>query len=286
MQKKALIIDDTKNIRLLLAKCLELDGWEVASARDGKEGLDMIYSQQYDLIFLDIKLPEISGTEILRRMRSSGIQVPVIVITAYPTIKNAVEGVMQKKALIIDDTKNIRLLLAKCLELDGWEVSSARDGKEGLDMIYGQQYDLIFLDIKLPEISGTEILRRIRSSGILVPVIVITAYPTIKNAVDCTRLGVVSYLQKPFTAERLRMVLKDLNIAGSQDERSDLKTSVERALLDNDTARAGRLLREALAEDPSDGSIYMMLSQVHAAMGDAENAEKFLKVYEIFKIGG
>ena len=190
---------------------------------------------------------------------------------------------MQRKALVIDDTKNIRLLLAKCLQLDGWEVFSARDGKEGLAMIYDQQFDLIFLDIKLPEISGTEILRRMRSAGIQAPVIVITAYPTIKNAVDCTRLGVVSYLQKPFTAERLRMVLKDLNINGDQDERSDLKTSVEKALLENDPAKAGKLLREALAENPGDGNIYMMLSQVYAAMGDAENAEKFLRAYEIFK---
>jgi len=190
---------------------------------------------------------------------------------------------MQNKALVIDDTKSIRQLLAKCLELDGWEVSSARDGKEGLDMILNQQFDLIFLDIKLPEISGTEILRRMRSAGIQAPVIVITAYPTIKNAVDCTRLGVVSYLQKPFTAERLRMVLKDLNITGGQNERSDLKTSAERALLENDPEKAGKLLREALANDPCDGSIYMMLSQVCAAMGDAENAEKFLKAYEIFK---
>ena len=190
---------------------------------------------------------------------------------------------MQKRALVIDDTKNIRLLLAKCLELDGWEVSSAQDGKEGLDTISNQQFDLIFLDIKLPEISGTEVLRRMRSAGIKTPVIVITAYPTIKNAVDCTRLGVVSYIQKPFTAERLRTVLKDLNITGENDERGDLKATVERMLLEDDPVKASMLLREALAINPNDGSIYMMLSQVYSAMGDTENAEKFYKVYEIFK---
>ena len=190
---------------------------------------------------------------------------------------------MPKKALIVDDTKNIRLLLAKCLELEGWEVSSAQNGQEGLDIIRAEQFDLIFLDIKLPEISGTEILRRMRSVGIQTPVIVITAYPTIKNAVDCTRLGVVSYLQKPFTAERLRTVLKDLNISGSDNERSDYKAAAECALQENDPVRAKRLICAALAENPNDGSLYMILSRISTAMGDTEDAEKFMKAYEIFK---
>ena len=190
---------------------------------------------------------------------------------------------MQKRALIIDDTKNIRLLLAKCLELEGWDVSSAQNGKDGLEIICNERFDLIFLDIKLPEISGTEVLRRMRGVGIQTPVIVITAYPTIKNAVDCTRLGVVSYLQKPFTAERLRSVLGDLDSSTGKNERSDYRTAAELALIDNDHQKAKRLLSEALAENPTDGSIYMMLSRVCSEAGDSENAEKFMKAYNIFK---
>ena len=189
---------------------------------------------------------------------------------------------MLKKALIVDDTKNIRLLLAKCLELEGWEVSSAQNGKDGLELINNERFDLIFLDIKLPEISGTEVLRRMRGVGIQTPVIVITAYPTIKNAVDCTRLGVVSYLQKPFTAERLRTVLRDLSIPGSENGRSERKAAVESALHDNDLERAKRLVCAALAENPSDGSLYKLLSNVYSEMGDVENADKFMKVHDIF----
>ena len=185
---------------------------------------------------------------------------------------------MTKKALIIDDTKNIRLLLAKCLELEGWDVASARDGQEGLGLILSESFDLIFLDIKLPEISGTEVLRRMRSAGIHTPVIVITAYPTIKNAVDCTRLGVVSYLQKPFTAERLRTVLNDLSISGGGQERSEYKEEAVQALLDNDVARAKALIGSALADNPADGELYMMLSRVYEAMGDTDNAAKFRKI--------
>lgn len=70
---------------------------------------------------------------------------------------------MGRQVLIVDDTKNIRLMLTKCLELDGYQVDSAGNGREALDAILSGTYDLIFLDIKLPEISGTEVLRRIRS---------------------------------------------------------------------------------------------------------------------------
>ena len=188
---------------------------------------------------------------------------------------------MQKRALIVDDTKNIRLLLAKCLELDGWEVFSAQNGKEGLDLIRNERFDLILLDIKLPEISGTEVLRRIREAGIQAPVIVITAYPTIKNAVDCTRLGVVSYLQKPFTAERLRTVLRDLDISRGGEGVIECKAAAEQALLENDPEKAKRLVCTALAEDPCDGSLYILLSQVYAAMGDIKNAEKLGEVSKI-----
>jgi len=190
---------------------------------------------------------------------------------------------MQKKALVVDDTKNIRLLLAKCLELEGWEVSSAQNGKECLDLINNEKFELIILDIKLPEISGTEVLRRIRGVGIQTPVIIITAYPTIKNAVDCTRLGVVSYLQKPFTAERLRTVLRDLDVPGEKNERSEIEEKVEQALHDNDPERAKSVLGPALAENPNDEKLYIMLSRIYSAMGDKDNAEKFMKVYEILK---
>ena len=102
-----------------------------------------------------------------------------------------------KRVLVVDDTKNIRLLLTKCLELEGYEVETASNGQEGYEKICGGAYNLVFLDIKLPELSGTEVLRRIRAQGIPTPVIIITAYPTVKNAVECTQLGSIAYLQKP-----------------------------------------------------------------------------------------
>lgn len=109
-----------------------------------------------------------------------------------------------KKVLVVDDAKNIRMLLTKCLELEGYQVKTATNGKDALALFSSERFDLAFLDIKLPELSGTEVLRRIRAQGNDTPVIVITAYPTVKNAVECTKLQSITYLQKPFTADRLR----------------------------------------------------------------------------------
>ena len=117
-----------------------------------------------------------------------------------------------KRALVVDDTKNIRILLEKTLELEGFTVETASTGSEALDKLRSQEYDLVFLDIKLPEVSGTEVLRKIRSEGNNTPVIIITAYPTVKNAVDCIQLGAITYLQKPFTADRLKNTLKQFNL--------------------------------------------------------------------------
>lgn len=183
-----------------------------------------------------------------------------------------------KKVLIIDDTKNIRLLLTKCLELEGYEVRQASGGKEGLELISAGHFDLIFLDIKLPEMSGTEVLRQLRAAGVQTPVIIITAYPTIRNAVECTRLGVVAYLQKPFTAERLRNTLQDLG----ETDALDPLGAAERALKAGDGVRAIGILGPALGADPGNAELYAMLSRAYELLGDGDSAEKFSQAAKLF----
>lgn len=119
-----------------------------------------------------------------------------------------------RKVLIVDDTKNIRVLLTKCLEMEGYEVKIANDGQKAVEMFLAESFDLAFLDIKMPHYSGTEGLKQIREKGITTPVIIITAYATVKNAVECTQMGAVAYLQKPFTAEKVRSKLNEIALEG------------------------------------------------------------------------
>lgn len=192
-----------------------------------------------------------------------------------------------KNVLVVDDTKNIRVLLTKCLELEGYYVVTANDGYQALELFESRDFDLAFLDIKMPQISGTEVLKRIREAGIKTPVIIITAYATIKNAVECTQMGAVAYLQKPFTAEKVRSVLSDVN--NSLDafyQTNDLKDIINDT---EDSLKKGLynecifLLKKAISLEPANANIYLLFSKAYKGVGDAESAEKFYRMYDAIK---
>lgn len=191
-----------------------------------------------------------------------------------------------KKVLVVDDTKNIRMLLEKTMQMEGFAVETASTGSEGLDKIRANSYDLIFLDIKLPEVSGTEVLRKIRAENINTPVIIITAYPTVKNAVDCVQLGAITYLQKPFTADRLKNILSQFNINvpdTNVEMKPETKDKIKKAFEDSNFNLAVELLSGLLSKNPSDAKIYRALAKAFKGLGEDAKAEKFMKAYEIFK---
>jgi len=192
-----------------------------------------------------------------------------------------------KRVLIIDDTKNIRILLQKVLQLEGFEVETASNGIEGLDMIHERDYSLIFMDIKLPGISGTEILRTIREEGNNTPTIIMTAYATIKNAVDCIQLGAITYIQKPFTADRILNTMHQFNIypkdTSSEEPFSEQWEQIEEDYRNKNFQETLKGLSALLAQDPTDARIYLYLSKCHEAPGNEEESVKFRQAYEIFK---
>ncbi|OQX56407.1 MAG: hypothetical protein B5M53_01580 [Candidatus Cloacimonas sp. 4484_209] len=86
--KKILIVDDDPNIRLLFAEMLKLDGYEVTTAATGSKALQWVFEDHFNLILLDIKMPGIHGLEILRRIRESGKNVPIIICSAFEGMKD------------------------------------------------------------------------------------------------------------------------------------------------------------------------------------------------------
>lgn len=194
-----------------------------------------------------------------------------------------------KKVLVVDDTKNIRMILTKCLELEGYEVLTASDGKQALEMFMSHTFDLAFLDIKLPEIRGTEVLKRIRGLGIKTPVIIITAYATVKNAVDCTNLGAVAYIQKPFSADKIRVVLKEIEENSFYTEREkanveELLNIAKSALEKSDYEKALELAKVALSSDLNSPELYLIISKAYGGLNDKENEERFFQFYKSFRI--
>ena len=187
------------------------------------------------------------------------------------------------RLLVVEDEPELNRLLKKRLEEAHYSVDACLTGTDALDYLAGAEYDALVLDVMLPGISGLEVLRRMRSAGIQTPVIVITAYPTIKNAVECTRLGVVSYLQKPFTAERLKNLMNDLDLEKSGRRPPNLLQAAEECQEHGDLIRARNLLNMALGENPGSADIYERLARVYSLLGDGENSEKYHRAAEIFR---
>jgi DNA-binding NtrC family response regulator len=188
-----------------------------------------------------------------------------------------------KKALIADDTKNIRTLLTTCLEINGYSVMTAVNGEQALSLILQNDFDIAFIDIKMPEISGTEVLRRIRDRGIDLPVVIMTAFATVKNAVECTKLGAVFYLQKPFTSEKINDVVSMFeNISIKQTDLDTCLKNSKELLGENCLDDALRLLKKALSINPSFGEIYFLIGSVYEKKGDSEEALKFYRTAENF----
>lgn len=184
---------------------------------------------------------------------------------------------------MVDDTKNIRMMLTTCLELEGYEVIQAKNAHEAIEVFEKEQLDMAFIDIKMPEISGTELLKRVRGMSIDIPVVIMTAFATVKNAIDCTKLGAIAYLQKPFTSDKVRAVLKDIKELSekSEGDKYCLKFG-EELLNDGKIEEAINILKRALAVDLANGQIYFLLARCYEAIGNKELANKFYSTSEIF----
>src|SRR6267378_516383 len=101
------------------------------------------------------------------------------------------------KILLLDDEDQIRRVIALHLGKGGHEVTTGKDGREGLDLVARDRFDLILTDLRMPRVSGMELLETIRRQGLSIPVLVLTAYATIESAVEAMKLGAADYIGKP-----------------------------------------------------------------------------------------
>ena len=115
---------------------------------------------------------------------------------------------MKFNLLVADDERNIRVGLGKSLELDGYNVLLAADGKEAMEIVESEEVDLIIADLKMPNLSGEQLLRRMTASYPTVPVIILTGHGSIEAAVGAMRNGAYDFLTKPVNLDRLSLLVK------------------------------------------------------------------------------
>jgi DNA-binding NtrC family response regulator len=110
---------------------------------------------------------------------------------------------MRGRILAIDDESNIRRLLTNELEQEGFRVATAATGEQGLALADKERFDLALVDLKLPGMSGIDVLRRIRCMPSPVDTIVITGHGDIDGAVQSMKLGALDFITKPFKLSKL-----------------------------------------------------------------------------------
>lgn len=187
-----------------------------------------------------------------------------------------------KKILIVDDESNIRLGLNKCLAKEGYYIEEASNGEEALQLIYNKKYDLILMDVQMPELNGLDVLKRIRKFGNSTRVIMMTAFGTVEMAVDSMKIGAVDFLSKPFTLSKVRDVVKevldkDMNILRVDKDISRYIEEARDAILNKDYDKAKFCLKEALVNDSSSAEIQNLLGVIEEKTGDRQLSQKYYR---------
>jgi len=113
------------------------------------------------------------------------------------------------RVLVIEDDKKMRLSLSDILNYKGFQVKNAPDGLSGLETLKKNNFDTVLLDIKMPGLSGIEVLEKIRQLNPAMPVIMVSGHGTIDLALKSIRLGAYDFLEKPVDAERLLITLNN-----------------------------------------------------------------------------
>lgn len=111
--------------------------------------------------------------------------------------------------LVTDDERGIRNTLKEILEFENYAVTTAESGSEALELISKNNFDLMFLDIKMKGIDGIETLRQLRTAGFELPVIMISGHGTIEIAVEATKMGAYDFLEKPPDLNRLLLTIRN-----------------------------------------------------------------------------
>ncbi len=114
------------------------------------------------------------------------------------------------KILVIDDEPIVRISCERTLAPEGYNVTVAASGKEGLEMLEKETFGLVLLDLKMPDMDGIEVLDNIKKKWPDTKVVMVTGYSTVDTAVQALRFGAFNFIEKPFTPDTLIKAVKEV----------------------------------------------------------------------------
>jgi DNA-binding NtrC family response regulator len=126
----------------------------------------------------------------------------------------------KKRVLIVDDELNIRRILQAAFDKNGWHAVTAEDAGEALRLVEGESFDCVLTDVTMPGASGYELQKEIAARHPDLPVVIMTAFGTIPQAVQAVRSGAYDYITKPFDLEALKKLLSSAMSAERKEEKA------------------------------------------------------------------
>jgi two-component system nitrogen regulation response regulator NtrX len=167
---------------------------------------------------------------------------------------------VKPRILIVDDEDAIRASLQMTLEVEGFECLLAANGPAGLKIAEREELDVVFLDIKMPQMDGLEVLRQLMARDESLPVVVLSGHGTIDTAVEATKLGAFNFVEKPFSRERILLEVR--NALGQQRlvrENRRLKLSFdERYRMVGESAALRRVQEAILRAAPTTATVLLI----------------------------
>jgi DNA-binding NtrC family response regulator len=235
-EMRILVVDDDWPMAKTLVDVLNLRGYRAEAAYSGPEALEMLREDHLDCVITDIKMPEVTGVDLLRCIKEVRPHLPVVFMTAYAAGSLVNEGLRegalasfvkpldidlllcflsvlneQRSIVVVDDDAKFWHVLGEGLERRGFTMLKIED-PDDLWQTIKSNGQAVFLGTRLNGVKGLELLERIREQYDTLPVVLATdgRETTFSEVEKAKRLDVFAYLHKPFEADELLGVLADI----------------------------------------------------------------------------
>jgi two-component system, NtrC family, response regulator HydG len=226
-----LVVDDNRDLLNTFSLILKRKGYIVDTAEDGLLAIEKFKNNHFDLVLMDVVMPNMNGIDALHKIREINERAKVILLTAYceeDQLKKAVkEGAYRAlykpvniarlmeligevtgdtSILVVDDDADFRNSMAKMLEIQGFQVSTAANGLEAIDLTKQRKFNIAFVDIKMSYMDGLTASIKIKENNPEILIVMMTGYrEEVQDIVDeASEKGVTRCLYKPFNASELR----------------------------------------------------------------------------------
>lgn len=274
MNARVLVVDDEEDILRLMEVYLRSSGYDVDAASSSQEALQKLKAALPDCVVTDMQLPQMNGIELLKQIKNVNAAIPVILVSGQATemskaraqalgayefldkpvnketlaacvgsaVADAAKGKRAQKILVVDDAAEIHKFFKDVLKGDGYELYDAEDGKTAVAAVMKNDFDMVFMDINMPNKNGVEAAREIKGKkpGTFVVMMTGEAEEHEVKAALALGAGYDAILRKPFHASTLSLTVKNL---AAEKEKYLAEVAEEKRLAERG---AGEVLKDGL----------------------------------------